>query len=1245
MSQADVALLFAFAAGMLSVIGLAVGAVGIAVARQARGEMDANLARARAEMARLRGRVDRVEASADQRVPAAPSGLEPESDTRTAGAVPAPLPPIKTEFLDPHAVAEPDVAEPVADVVGSGAIASDEAASHDRTEPDRLAVRPAALVAEHVDPVADDVEPADPLPTLPSPRGLGLEEALGAKVFVWIGGVALALAGAFLVKYSWENQLLSVGARLVIAAVFGLALVGAGSWLRERSERVAAALVGAGVADLYGVTFAASNVYHFLGPVTGFVLLAAVTAGAVALSLRHGRFVALLGLVGGFCTPLLIGDARAADGPLLGYLLVLQIGLVVVTRQRGWIGLSAATLVGSIGWGLVQALTGVDGGDRLVAGVLGLGSAAVFVLNAAWVQAREQSSRVNAATRRAPISPFGLAVSALSAAGALLGIVTVRGGYGPQELAMVGLLGAGAIALARLDRRYLAIPWLTLGLSAAMLLGSVWSRGASVEEVGGFARVVLAFAVLYAVGGYAASWGARRGRRVSAVSFASLATVGGTLMLALGAAFVPTGLPRGEVLFGAAAAVYAAMALARAPRRPHAYAAGPLGLGAWGMLTAAVVCVVTRSADTAWVAPALALAGAGAAWSTRWPGLRHHGRWAVGWCAAPLLLVLLPYSGWVWTQLVGSGGAAGAGRLAACYGLAVAGMVAAVAGLQNRCDQHRACRDMLGVLATALAATGVVLVVAAVFDRLDAPAADLWRVGALAAALGGAAATAHFWAARAALPFTRGVSAVPALAAGALAGLGLPWATQGLSHAAGLAWLWPALGGAVVGLWALGWQRRGVRGVAAALHTLAWGVLVWGVFAAVRAGFTGLVDPPWVSGGSASGRVEVAVLTAVLAVLAPGAVALRRAWPAVDPVDALRGGGRVVLAVAAVVGALGLGVLTNPLLTRPGLDGLPVLNAALLAYGLAALTLAVAATAVRRTVAWGTHSGVQRAACGVAAALGVLGVAVLIRHVFHHPDLRLPLALVASGEPLSESARIGFREYGTYALALLGAASVGTLAGPRGRRLAGPAAVAGVLVAALGAGGTANPLRFAEAVGAVPVLNAVLWVLVMPAALAGFVAWRLERTRRPLAGTLAGGAVLLAFGGVTLLVRQAFVGSDLTLASQGFGAAEWYAYSAAWLGLGVALLAGGVLSGRASLRYGSLAVLLLAVGKVFLLDTRHLDGLLRAGSFLGLGVTLMALGYVYQRFVLGRRGPAAEEAAERLEQAVPDGAPPVNSRP
>ena len=66
------------------------------------------------------------------------------------------------------------------------------------------------------------------------------------------------------------------------------------------------------------------------------------------------------------------------------------------------------------------------------------------------------------------------------------------------------------------------------------------------------------------------------------------------------------------------------------------------------------------------------------------------------------------------------------------------------------------------------------------------------------------------------------------------------------------------------------------------------------------------------------------------------------------------------------------------------------------------------------------------------------------------------------------------------------------------------------------------------------------------------------------------------------------------------------------------LLGAGVLSRLDTLRYGSLAVLLIAVGKVFLIDTSSLENLYRVMSFFGLGVTLIGLGYLYQRLVFRR---------------------------
>ena len=54
------------------------------------------------------------------------------------------------------------------------------------------------------------------------------------------------------------------------------------------------------------------------------------------------------------------------------------------------------------------------------------------------------------------------------------------------------------------------------------------------------------------------------------------------------------------------------------------------------------------------------------------------------------------------------------------------------------------------------------------------------------------------------------------------------------------------------------------------------------------------------------------------------------------------------------------------------------------------------------------------------------------------------------------------------------------------------------------------------------------------------------------------------------------------------------------------------------LRWASLAVIALAVAKVFLIDMSALTGLWRALSFLGLGGCLIALGWAYQRFVFTR---------------------------
>ena len=78
---------------------------------------------------------------------------------------------------------------------------------------------------------------------------------------------------------------------------------------------------------------------------------------------------------------------------------------------------------------------------------------------------------------------------------------------------------------------------------------------------------------------------------------------------------------------------------------------------------------------------------------------------------------------------------------------------------------------------------------------------------------------------------------------------------------------------------------------------------------------------------------------------------------------------------------------------------------------------------------------------------------------------------------------------------------------------------------------------------------------------------------------------------------------------------ESYAYSAVWLISALVLFIAGIKLARQYIRYAGLAVMVLVVLKVFLWDMSGLEGLYRIFSFMGLGLCLVGIGWIYQRFV------------------------------
>lgn len=106
-------------------------------------------------------------------------------------------------------------------------------------------------------------------------------------------------------------------------------------------------------------------------------------------------------------------------------------------------------------------------------------------------------------------------------------------------------------------------------------------------------------------------------------------------------------------------------------------------------------------------------------------------------------------------------------------------------------------------------------------------------------------------------------------------------------------------------------------------------------------------------------------------------------------------------------------------------------------------------------------------------------------------------------------------------------------------------------------------------------------------------------------------AAVFGFLLVNGLIRQTWQGDTIAL-SQLTSHAELYTYSLVWLAIGSLSLLGGYWQQSVRVQQGAMAVLALVILKVFLVDMASLEGLMRALSFIGLGLCLVALGGLFQ---------------------------------
>lgn len=211
-------------------------------------------------------------------------------------------------------------------------------------------------VAAPPPPPAPPRPPFTPIPASGHLQDRDVESTIAGRWFNYVGILAVALAVSFFLKYAFDNNWIGPAGRVAIGLLLGTSLYALSHWIFKRGYTYyAEGITGLGAAVLYLSVWAGWYYYHVFSQSVAFLLMIVVTGVTVAVALRRdSQRIAVLALIGGLLTPVLVSTGQNAEVTLFSYLAVLGAGLLVVAWMREWKTIApiafAATLIYFWGW-------------------------------------------------------------------------------------------------------------------------------------------------------------------------------------------------------------------------------------------------------------------------------------------------------------------------------------------------------------------------------------------------------------------------------------------------------------------------------------------------------------------------------------------------------------------------------------------------------------------------------------------------------------------------------------------------------------------------------------------------------------------------------------------------------------------------------------------------------------------------------------------------------------------------------
>ncbi|MDP2624705.1 MAG: DUF2339 domain-containing protein, partial [Candidatus Peregrinibacteria bacterium] len=183
-----------------------------------------------------------------------------------------------------------------------------------------------------------------------------LESRIGENYLQKIGVVVFLLGVSFFLKYSFDQGWIGPMARILLGLVAGVAFLGAGEYFVKKYKEWSNVMTGGGIAILYFSIFAAREFYELVPYNAAFAGMFIVTIIAGFMAVRHdSKPLAIIGIAGGFLTPIIIESPDPSHLALMVYAYILSLGVLGISYFKKWNALISlaffmTAIYGAVAW-------------------------------------------------------------------------------------------------------------------------------------------------------------------------------------------------------------------------------------------------------------------------------------------------------------------------------------------------------------------------------------------------------------------------------------------------------------------------------------------------------------------------------------------------------------------------------------------------------------------------------------------------------------------------------------------------------------------------------------------------------------------------------------------------------------------------------------------------------------------------------------------------------------------------------